>query len=106
MYFEKRRAFATGLAVCGAGIGTFIFSPLTNYLLEEYSWRGTFLIYAGVLLNCCVCGALFRPLTDATPIGFEMDIDTELMQDEPLTVGHVDSVSYNSEPSSPVPVYT
>ena len=27
-YFEKKRAFATGLAVCGSGIGTFIFAPL------------------------------------------------------------------------------
>jgi MFS family permease len=26
-YFEKKRAMATGIAVCGSGIGTFIFSP-------------------------------------------------------------------------------
>ena len=61
-YFEKRRAFATGLAVCGSGIGTFIFAPLTEYLIDEYGWRGTLLIQAGLLLNMCVCGACFRPL--------------------------------------------
>ena len=50
MYFEERRAFATGIAVCGAGVGTFIFAPLTTYLIETYTWRGAFLIYAGILL--------------------------------------------------------
>ncbi len=62
-YFEKRRAFATGLAVCGSGLGTFIFAPLSKILVETYGWRGAVLIEAGLLLNCIVCGALFRPLT-------------------------------------------
>ena len=30
MYFEKRRAFATGIAVCGSGLGTFIMAPVTK----------------------------------------------------------------------------
>lgn len=61
-YFEKRRSLATGLAVCGSGLGTFIFAPLTNLLLEEYSWKGTILIETGLLLNCILCGAVFRPM--------------------------------------------
>ena len=43
-YFEKKRAFATGLAVCGSGLGTFIFAPVINLLLEEYGWRGKLLV--------------------------------------------------------------
>ena len=43
-YFVKRRALATGIAVAGAGIGTFIFAPLTTFLLEMYGLRGTFAI--------------------------------------------------------------
>ncbi|XP_014771722.1 monocarboxylate transporter 12 [Octopus bimaculoides] len=61
-YFEKRRSFATGLAVCGAGIGTFIFAPLSQFLLEFYGWKGAVLISAGLILNCILCGALFKPL--------------------------------------------
>lgn len=61
-YFEKRRSFATGLAVCGSGIGTFIFAPLAKALLDEYGWKGATLIEAGLLLNCCIWGAFFRPL--------------------------------------------
>ncbi|CAG5119600.1 unnamed protein product [Candidula unifasciata] len=61
-YFDKRRALATGLAVCGTGVGTFTFAPLMDYLIVEYGWRGLFLIMAGISLNLVVCGMLFRPL--------------------------------------------
>ncbi|KAI5698488.1 hypothetical protein M8J75_007623 [Diaphorina citri] len=61
-YFDDHRSFATGLSVCGSGIGTFLFAPLTHYLLKEYGWRGTTLILAGLFLNLCVCGALMRDL--------------------------------------------
>lgn len=42
--------------------GTFIFAPLTQLLIDEYGWRGTTLILAGVFLNMTVCGALMRDL--------------------------------------------
>lgn len=61
-YFEKRRSLATGLSVCGSGIGTFLFAPLTTFLVTEYGWRGTTLILAGLFLNMAVCGALMRDL--------------------------------------------
>lgn len=61
-YFEKRRAFATGIAVCGSGLGTFIFAPLLEFLVETYLWQGAMLLVAGIVLNCTVFGALFRPL--------------------------------------------
>ena len=61
-YFDKKRSFATGLSVCGSGIGTFIFAPVTRYLLDEYGWRGTTLILAGLFFNLAVCGCLMRDL--------------------------------------------
>jgi predicted MFS family arabinose efflux permease len=61
-WFDKKRAFATGLAVCGTGVGTFIFAPLSHRLIQEYEWRGAHLIIAGIVLNCVVCGMIFRPL--------------------------------------------
>ncbi|CAA9998259.1 unnamed protein product [Nesidiocoris tenuis] len=42
--------------------GTFVFAPLTQWLLTEYGWRGTTLILAGLFLNLCVCGMLMRDL--------------------------------------------
>lgn len=67
-YFDKRRSFATGLSVCGSGIGTFIFAPLTQYLIDEYGWRGATLILAGFFLNLAVCGCLMRDLEWTTTI--------------------------------------
>lgn len=99
-YFDKRRSFATGLSVCGSGIGmslhclfsylslnlstdnskhypiglsnnnlsvarfigTFLFAPITQMLIDEYGWRGTTLILAGMFLNMTVCGVLMRDL--------------------------------------------
>ena len=29
-YFDKKRPFVTGIAICGSGIGTFIMAPLTD----------------------------------------------------------------------------
>jgi hypothetical protein len=59
-YFDKKRSFATGISVCGSGIGTFIFPPLIQYLIDVYGWRGCTVFLAGILLNMCVCGALMR----------------------------------------------
>ncbi len=61
-YFEKRRSLATGLAVCGTGFGTFLFAPLTIFLLNEYGWRGTLLILGAIFLNIVNFGALMRDL--------------------------------------------
>ena len=61
-YFEKRRSFAMGIAVCGSGVGTFLLTPLNRYLIEKFDWSGAFLIKAGFVLNGCVFGMLMRPV--------------------------------------------
>lgn len=53
-YFEKKRALATGIAVCGSGFGTFVFAPVASALLEAYDWKGANLILAGIIFNCAV----------------------------------------------------
>ena len=50
-YFEKKRALATGIAVCGSGIGTFVIAPLTSWLLDEYGWKGTLLIHVIIFIQ-------------------------------------------------------
>lgn len=89
-YFEKKRALATGIAVCGSGIGTFVIAPLTSWLLEEYGWKGTILIHAGMILNCAVFGAMFRPLeakkTSSNRAAVAMDDICEMAAVTPLMV--------------------
>ncbi|KAM8721692.1 hypothetical protein ACLKA7_007548 [Drosophila subpalustris] len=66
-YFEAKRSLATGIAVCGSGFGTFVFAPLTETLIANYGWRGAMLIIGGLMLNCIIFGAMFRPLEAPQP---------------------------------------
>ncbi|XP_008102768.1 monocarboxylate transporter 4 [Anolis carolinensis] len=61
-YFSVRRPLANGLAAAGSPVFLCALSPLGQILQPIYGWRGGFLILGGLLLNCCVCGALMRPL--------------------------------------------
>lgn len=73
-YFERWRALATGIAMCGSGVGTFIFAPLTSVLIQNIGWRGTLVVQAGIILSCILLGALFRPLK---PIQVTIDDEDE-----------------------------
>lgn len=53
---------ATGLAVSGAGVSSLVFSPLFQYLVDLYGWRGALMLVAGLSLNLVVSGILLRPL--------------------------------------------
>ena len=61
-YFKKKRALATGIAVCGSGIGGFVFAPLSQFLIEMYTWKGAMWVISGICLNGVVVAALLRPL--------------------------------------------
>jgi predicted MFS family arabinose efflux permease len=61
-YFDKKRALATGIAVCGSGIGTFVFAPFGTFLVDEFGWKGANIIFGALILNGVVFGAIFRPL--------------------------------------------
>ncbi|XP_074828038.1 LOW QUALITY PROTEIN: monocarboxylate transporter 6 [Natator depressus] len=67
-YFVRRRALANALASTGASIGLTLWPLISQYLLDEMGWRNTFLIFGGVLLNACVCGAVMRPVHQATQL--------------------------------------
>lgn len=67
LYFERKRPLALGLSVSGSGIGYFAFSPISQYLIDEFGWRGALLLEAGLILNCAVCSTLFWPLKVQKP---------------------------------------
>jgi len=66
-YFDQWCSFAMGLATIGSGVGTFILAPVSQFLIEKYSWRGALLILGGLVAHICVCAALFRPPPNHTP---------------------------------------
>jgi len=99
-WFKNKRSLATGIAVAGSGLGTFIFSPLTNHLIEEYGWRGGLLIIAALVFQCTTFGALFRPVEEV-PSEEEKEQELRLMPrptngsvpiQRPLSVGNIPPV--------------
>ncbi|CAK5080322.1 unnamed protein product [Meloidogyne enterolobii] len=69
-YFSEKRALATGIAVCGSGIGTAIFGQINPIILdhfdklvgEEDSWRIFLLFLSAITLTCAIFGCFFKPL--------------------------------------------
>ncbi|XP_057668774.1 monocarboxylate transporter 12-like [Diorhabda carinulata] len=78
-YFERWRALATGIAVCGSGIGTFLYAPMTATLITKFGWRQTLLVHAALILLCAVAGSLYRPLK---PVKIDPEPTTEESKSE------------------------
>jgi len=51
-WFIRRRAFASGVAVSGIGLGTVVAPPLSSALIDAYGWR------TAMALTGCVAGVL------------------------------------------------
>jgi len=64
-YFDKKRPLVTGIAICGSGIGTFIFAPLTDWLLTTFSWQTALLILGGICIGNCFFALLFKPIPES-----------------------------------------
>ena len=61
-YFKRRLSFASGVASCGGGIGTFAFAPIMQLLGDEYGWEYTMVILGLIMIFCFPLGALCKPL--------------------------------------------
>ncbi|XP_029287616.1 monocarboxylate transporter 2-like isoform X2 [Cottoperca gobio] len=61
-YFLVKRPLANGLAMAGSPVFLCLLAPVNQYLLHKFGWRGSLLILGGLMLNCCVAGALMRPV--------------------------------------------
>ena len=68
-YFKKRRALATGIALAGSGIGAISFAPLSEFLINLYSWKGAMWVIAAICSNGIAVGALFRPIKQIQSTG-------------------------------------
>ncbi|TGZ69057.1 hypothetical protein CRM22_003934 [Opisthorchis felineus] len=60
--FDRYRILALALCTCGAGLGTFIYSNLGGYMIEELTWRGALMGYAFFHLHIIPVSLLLRRL--------------------------------------------
>lgn len=63
-YFEKYRALANAITMCGSGAGTVLIGQLVTFLLKKYDndWRLVLKILAGLFLSTFPIIATFKPL--------------------------------------------
>ncbi len=57
-WFVNRRGTAVGIAIAGISIGSVIYPPIIQYLLDNYEWREAFRLLALVVLCLTLPGAL------------------------------------------------
>jgi MFS family permease len=57
-WFIKRRAFASGLAVSGIGVGTLVMPPLATALIGAIGWRDTYVALGGIVAVVGVSASL------------------------------------------------
>ncbi len=60
-YFEDKRSFAMGIAVCGSGVGTLVFPAIMPYIIDFPLWLdydGGLLVEAAVIFICIIFGVL------------------------------------------------
>ncbi|XP_050405728.1 monocarboxylate transporter 9 isoform X2 [Patella vulgata] len=60
-HFMDKTSMATGIAVGGCGLSSFIFPPFTQYLIDTYGLDGTFLMLGALGFQSSVFGALMKP---------------------------------------------
>lgn len=53
-WFVKKRGLAISIALAGSGFGGAIISPIMANIILNYSWRTSFLIFAGAMLILCL----------------------------------------------------
>jgi hypothetical protein len=61
LYFEKKRAFAMGIGVCGTGVGTSVLSYIMDNIVNIRSWLNysdALLVEASIILFGLLCGFL------------------------------------------------
>lgn len=60
--FEDHKGLASGLAITGFGLGKFVFAPVIEYLLANFSLPYMFLILSGIFLTIMsLCSWLYKP---------------------------------------------
>ncbi len=79
-WFMKKRAAAVSVVVAGAGVGTLVLSPVSNYLILSFGWREAFVIAGSVFLALAVALSYFMQTPEELsqrPLGWAVQTLTQ-----------------------------
>ena len=86
LYFNKRQSIATGIIASGSGIGVLAVAPILQVLLDNFQWRKTYRITAGIFSVVCFLCLTFDPTVVKTGReereGEEENIESENLQEQ------------------------
>ncbi|XP_074659559.1 sodium-coupled monocarboxylate transporter 1-like [Tubulanus polymorphus] len=101
---RRQRSHVIGMTQTGSGIGTILLANMAAFLVQFYGWRGASLVFAGVLFNVCVCGALFRPLASTKKYARRFLIEDGIRSGDPRILPELENISkkrrYSTLPES------
>lgn len=82
-YFEKWRALATSVAMCGAGVGGIALPMVLGIILEKNGWRYTYQTVGVISILCIVCGFTFKSIKPTkVRVAIEEDNDLSVIMEE------------------------
>ncbi|CAD5124616.1 DgyrCDS12885 [Dimorphilus gyrociliatus] len=61
-YFCRYQGRAMAIALAGGSLGSLAMAPLLTFSFEKLAYSGMILISAGLVLQCCISAALYRPV--------------------------------------------
>ena len=67
-YFDRHRNLAYGITSSGTGFGIMVLAPITNALIERYTWRGACFIFAGLIIHYYAVALIIDPITYDEPV--------------------------------------
>lgn len=100
-WFRKRMGVFIGICSAGSGIGGIVFNPLAGYLITEYGWRETYLIFGLFILIVVtpILGIFLRSYPEdkkISPYGAEEGNQTNVQNQ------NTDGVQYKKAIATPI----
>ena len=96
-WFRKRMGIFIGICSAGSGIGGIVFNPLAGYLITEYGWRETYLVFGLFILIAVtpVLGFLLRSYPEdkgLSPFGTAEDTGQERVSYQPEGISYKQAI--------------
>jgi MFS family permease len=87
-WFEKKRGLASGMAVSGMGVGTFVWVYLAQYLISLWGWRTAFVVLAILYLLVLVPLNVWLMRHKPEDLNLQMDGAKALPKTNPKGIDH------------------